>query len=148
MMSYPRALLSAALLCLAPLNMATATAYKWVDENGETHYSQSPPAATKAEVIKAPNASATTPAPEQKHYSTPAQKPAGYNQPSETDAKAEDAAVRAENCANARKNLETLKTAESVTVKDKNGLYHRVSDEERKARSEESQKRIDEFCAP
>ena len=138
MMSYPRVLLSTALLCLAPLHIASATAYKWVHENGETHYSQTPPTATTVEVIKIPNAAATIPA--------PAQNNTGSSQAPDNDAKAEDAAVRAENCASARKALETLETVENVTVKDKDGLYHRVNDEERKTRSEDARKKIDEFC--
>lgn len=148
MMPYPRALLTTALLCLVPLHMVAATAYKWVDENGETHYSQSPPPATKAEVIKTPNASATTPTPAQNPASTATQKPVDAKQPPDAKAKAEDAAVRDENCASARKNMETLQNSARVTVKDVDGLYHRLNDDERKTRIEDTQKRIDEFCAP
>ena len=56
--------------------------------------------------------------------------------------------MRAENCASAKKDLETLHNAPRVTVKDKDGLYHRLNDDERKTRVDESQKRVDEFCAP
>ncbi len=148
MMKSYRALISTALLCLVPLHMAAATAYKWIDENGETHYSQSPPTATKAEVIKTPTSPADAPAPEQKPANTAAQKPVDTKQPLDNKAKAEDAAVRAENCASASKDLETLQNSPRVTVKNKDGLYHRLNDEERKARIEETQKRVDEFCAP
>ena len=63
MMPYPRALVAAAILCVAPLHNAAATAYKWVDESGETHYSQSPPTATKAQIIETPTSPVTAPPP-------------------------------------------------------------------------------------
>ena len=147
MMSSPRILIATALLCLAPLHMAAATAYKWVDENGETQYSQTPPTATTSELIKTPTAPATNPAPEQMPSGSATQNPADSNPP-DAKAKAEDTAVRAENCANARKNLDILKNSPLVTVKDKDGLYHHLTDDERKARIAETQKRIDEFCKP
>lgn len=126
---------------------AFATAYKWVDENGETHYSQSPPAAVKTEVIKPPAGSAASIPKASAGVTSKAPATNDSAQPTpDAKAKAEDATVRAENCAIARKNLEVLKTAPRVTIKDQNGLYHRLSDEERKARSAEAQKRIDEFC--
>ncbi|MHB8745110.1 MAG: DUF4124 domain-containing protein [Gammaproteobacteria bacterium] len=145
-MSRPRLLLALASLSL--VQPAFATAYKWVDKDGETHYSQSPPTAVKTEVIKAPAGPAATPkaatAPSAK---SPASESAAKPTP-DAKAKAEDSAVRAENCASARKNLEVLKNAPRVTIKNPDGLYHRLNDDERKARSTEAQKRIDEFCAP
>ncbi|MHB8472298.1 MAG: DUF4124 domain-containing protein [Gammaproteobacteria bacterium] len=148
-MSRPRLLLALASLSL--VQPAFATAYKWVDKDGETHYSQSPPTAVKTEVIKAPAGPASTPATPKAATAPSAKSPASESAAKPTPdakAKAEDSAVRAENCASARKNLEVLKNAPRVTIKDQNGLYHRLNDDERKARSTEAQKRIDEFCAP
>lgn len=146
-MSRPRLLLALASLSL--VQPAFATAYKWVDENGETHYSQSPPTAVKTEVIKTPTGPAATPAVPKAPGAPAAKAPVSDSAAKPTPdakAKAEDAAVRAENCASARKNLEVLNNAPRVTIKDQNGLYHRLNDDERKARSVEAQKRIDEFC--
>lgn len=144
-LSCPRLLLALAASALA--QPALATAYKWVDQNGETHYSQSPPTATKTEVIKTPTAPAASVAKPATSVAPKAPATGSAAQPTpDAKAKAEDAAVRAENCASARKNLEVLNTAPRVTIKDQNGLYHRLTDEERKARSVEAQKRIDEFC--
>ncbi len=62
MMPIARVLVTTTLLCLLPLQGAVAAAYKWVDDKGETHYSQTPPSATKVEVIKTPSSSASAPA--------------------------------------------------------------------------------------
>lgn len=42
------------LLLILAVVTAGATIYKWVDEKGVTHYSQTPPAKQKAQEIQAP----------------------------------------------------------------------------------------------
>ncbi len=147
MMSTTRILTTATLLCLLPLQNAVAAAYKWVDNKGETHYSQTPPAATQVQVIRAPSNSSAAP-------STPGVQ-TGTNSPSESadgaaspsaSAKAEDAAIRTKNCSGARSNLDILNNAGDVTVKDANGLLHTLTPEERKIRIDAAEKSISEFC--
>ena len=147
MMPTVRVLVATTLLCLTPLQEALAAAYKWVDDKGETHYSQTPPSATKVEVIKTPSGTPSAPASTapQTNESAPAE-PATDAAASSEAAKAEDAAIRAKNCTMARSNLETLKNAGVVTVKDANGLLHNLTPDERKARTEEAENLIKEFC--
>ncbi len=142
-----RILATTALLCLIPLQGAVAAAYKWVDDKGETHYSQTPPTATKIEIIKTPSSAASTPAsPAPQTSKTTPSEPAAGAASSPEAAKAEDAAIRAKNCTMARSNLEALKNADEVTVKDANGLLHALTHDERKSRSEEAEKNIKEYC--
>jgi hypothetical protein len=146
MMPTTRILATTALLCLMPLQGAVAAAYKWTDDKGEIHYSQTPPSATKVEVINTPSgtsASPANPAPQTSDTETTNGDSAAR---SPEAAKAEDAAIRAKNCTAARSNLETLKNAGEVTVKDAQGLLHSLTPEERKSRIEETEKNIKEFC--
>jgi hypothetical protein len=147
MMPTARVLATTTLLCLMPLQGAVAAAYKWIDDKGETHYSQTPPNATKVEVIKTPYGTRPTPATTapQTGNTAPSEPSADTTSSPET-AKAEDAAIRAKNCTMARSNLEALKNAGEVTVKDANGLLHYLTPDERKSRSEEAAKSIKEFC--
>ena len=147
MMPIARVLVTTTLLCLLPLQGAVAAAYKWVDDKGETHYSQTPPSATQVEVIKTPSSSDSAPAATvpQTGTSAPSEPTAGAADTPEA-AKAEDAAIREKNCTMARSNLETLQNADEVTVKDANGLLHALTPEERKSRSEEAEKNIKEYC--
>jgi len=147
MMPIARVLVTTTLLCLLPLQGAVAAAYKWVDDKGETHYSQTPPSATQVEVIKTPSSSASAPAATapQTGTSAPSEPTAGAADTPEA-AKAEDAAIREKNCAGARRNLELLQTTGEVTVKDANGLLHVLTPDERKTRSEEAEKNIKEYC--
>lgn len=148
MMPTTRLVTAITLLCLIPLQGASAAAYKWVDDKGETHYSQTPPTATRVEVIKTPSSPSTSAAPPIEK-STPAPEPesgATGNADSNTAAKAEDAAIRAKNCTIARSNLDALDSAAEVTIKDANGLLHSLTPEERKSRRDEAEKHIKEFC--
>jgi len=148
MMPIARVLVTTTLLCLLPLQGAVAAAYKWVDDKGETHYSQTPPSATQVEVIKTPSSSGSAPAAAapQTGTSAPSEPTAGAAGTPEA-AKAEDASIREKNCASARRNLELLlKNTGEVTVKDENGLLHALTPDERKTRSEEAEKNIKEYC--
>lgn len=145
MMPTARVLVTSTLLCLMPLQGAVAAAYKWTDDKGETQYSQTPPTATKVEVIKTPASDPASTAPQTGKAATDESTADGAAGASNA-AKAEDAAIRAKNCSMARSNLETLKNAGEVTVKDANGLLHSLTPEERKSRSEEAEKNIKEFC--
>lgn len=144
MIPIARVLAVTALLGLLPLHGAVAAAYKWVDDKGEVQFSQTPPAAgTSYEVIKTPTSSA--PAAAAPENTAPSAATPATTSPAA--AKAEDAAIRAKNCAGARRNLEILKGSdEEVTIKDANGLLHTLSADERAARRQDAEKNIKEYC--
>ncbi|MEJ2115903.1 MAG: hypothetical protein P8X88_07645, partial [Gammaproteobacteria bacterium] len=53
--------------------------------------------------------------------------------------------IKAENCAIAQKNLESLTSRGQVTVKDCD-IYRKLSEEERQSRIQETQEQVSEFC--
>jgi len=126
---------------------AQAATYKWVDKDGNVHYSQRPPPDTNYERlnIKTPPPSSTPASP-----TTPAaQAPAATGQgSSSSDTVAQEMAknqeIRARNCEAAKKNLELYTVFKRVKKED--GSVVRLDDDERARLIEESKAAIKEFC--
>jgi len=122
--------------------MGTAQAaalYKWTDEQGNVHYSQSPPQNQKADRMQVKD----TPAPQPDEQNGQADN----GEQGIPDSAGQDPAEvesRKRNCEIARSNLEIYRT--SSRVKQSDGTVIVVSDEMRKAKMEEAQKLIDVFC--
>jgi hypothetical protein len=140
------------IIILAMLFSATSYAgntntYKWVDEQGNVHYSSRPPAGSNYEKLKVK----TPPA------SSSAQQPAtdgatsgttGSSQPSDGDVVADELAknqqIRAQNCEAAKKNLQAYTVFKRIKKPD--GTVVRLDDKERAQLIEESKANIKEFC--
>ncbi len=112
--------------------------YKWTDEKGQVHYSERPPFGMQAEAIK----------PEIGHS-----EPVNYGAATDNKVKEEktaDAGKKAlkdpERCAAARKNLDTLKTYARIKVKDENGEYRFLTQDEKQQNTNEAAKAIEESC--
>lgn len=125
-------------LCLAlTFNQAMADKlYKWTDAKGVTHYSQHPAANVKNEVI----------IPKTGHSD-----PVTHSVPTSTINTNSSAAAKAslkdpERCANARKNLDTLKTFARIKVKEDNGEFRYLTPDEQKQKIGEANKAIEESC--
>jgi Domain of unknown function (DUF4124) len=136
---------------LLPSAGANAEIYKWVDEHGQTHYSQQAPASGEAVTIDVP-----LPPPvdtdsvqdevqqliEQQRAAEQAELEAQQAQQSE----AERQAAIAENCAIARDNLRLYQDNPGSRLVDENGNVYRLTEEERQQKIQESQQQIEEFC--
>lgn len=145
-----------ALLCLFTLNLATATeVYKWVDQDGITHYSARPPVdergyeqlnihSRRYEPI--PNSSVAA--------NTNDQANDGQNSADNSDDVTQPGAevvVKnrekiAQNCERARSNISTINNRRRVMLNDENGEPRRMTDDERTALLRESQNYLDEWC--
>ncbi len=133
------------LLC-APLQ---AQVYKWQDEKGETHYSQTPPPGAPAHRLQLHGTPrhAGQPDPHLKQRLEAfdrrrQQEQEAQHKRAET---AEQAALRKQNCASARSNLQTLESHGQIKLKE-GEAYRILSEEERQAKIAEARKQIDEFC--
>lgn len=126
--------------CLAlTFNQAMADKlYKWTDDKGVTHYSQHPAANVKNEVI-IPKTGHSDPV----TYTAPTSTPT-HNANSSAAAKA--SLKDPERCANARKNLDTLKTFARIKVKENNGEFRYLTPDEQKQKIGEANKAIEESC--
>jgi hypothetical protein len=131
---------------------AHADVYRWVDENGVTVYSQTPPPEGGADKIK-PN------------VSTPSRSAAGTQKQldamrkdldeylkDKSEAKQERREqekrekIAAANCVTARANLENLEAAAGRLIRLPDGSYTRLTEEERQQRLDEARKATDDYC--
>jgi uncharacterized protein DUF4124 len=118
---------------------ASAGLYKWVDNEGNVHYSQKRPRDKQYKRIKAP-----APAPESSkplYQSSKQNKKAGNVVASET---AKNEKIRATNCAKAKKNLNSYTVYRRI--RDKDGKVTILDDKVRAQRIEDAKKAISEYC--
>ena len=128
------------------LGSAEARVYRWVDENGVTVYSQSPPATGQAEEVKV-HTSTAAPAPQSpENPDTDTGNDAAPEAGPSKEEIAESNRIKAENCQAARHNLDMYRNLGNKLVKTPDGLYKRLSEEERQAKIQESQRLMDEYC--
>ena len=119
---------------------AFAGLYKWVDDEGNVHYSQKRPIDKQFKKLKAPAA----PAPQKSkslYTSENNKKPSGGVVKAET---AKNAKIRADNCTGAKKNLETYTLYRRIQGKD--GKVAVLDDKERAKGIEDAKQAISEFC--
>ena len=122
---------------------ASAGLYKWVDEEGNVHYSQKRPRDQEYKRLKAP-----PPAPESSkplyQSATPA---SGKKSNASSTAKAEtekNLKIRAENCTKAKKNLQLYQIYRRV--RDKDGNVKPIDDKVRAQQIESAKKAISQYC--
>jgi len=142
-------LLAIALALLLPLGAAQAVTYKWVDKDGHTVYSQTPPESGNYQIIDEPSA----PPPSDTAADTNAPPSASSDAAADKGQKATDKTVqrlseksakaREKNCEAAKKNLQIYQVYRRIMV---NGKAVRLSDEERQKRIDKAKQDIEEFC--
>lgn len=141
--------------CISLLLVTAALAgpvYKWT-EDGRVIYSQTPPApgvpfeivfekeiGKNTSVAKANSSSSTS--------SSTFEERREQRKQSEADKKVmeESNKIKAENCAIATKNMESLTSRGQVTIKD-GDVYRKLSEEERQAKIQETKDQVAEFCS-
>lgn len=143
-------------VCLALLSLlisfsASAEIFKWVDENGQTHYSQSPPESGEAETIDVPPPPPIAPESDNNEVDALIEKQQADEQAElEAQEKAEQEAEReaqlATNCQVATDNLRGYQNNPGRRVIDEDGNAARLSEEERQQKIQELQDKIDLYC--
>ena len=129
---------------------ATAKMYKWVDENGATQYSSTPPVGADVQVIKPPPKVDSESAQKQLNSLKELQK-------SDTEAQsaAKEEKIKADQvvkekkktCASAKKNLESYNVGQgSRLYKTESGEYIRYNQEQIDEKTKENQKIVRENC--
>ncbi len=139
--------LTTAITALTLATMAPAATYKWVDDQGNVHYSQYPPPDKQYERlnIKTPRPSPSSdPAPTGAAQPTTGTTGSGTSTKLVEDELAKNKALREQNCKSAKKNLEIYTVYKRF--KDKDGNIVRMDDAERQQKIDESKRNIEEFC--
>ncbi|MDR3416358.1 MAG: DUF4124 domain-containing protein [Nevskia sp.] len=136
----------ALLLCCLPL-AASADIYKWVDDKGQVHYSQNPPAQGHYEDV--------TPQLPMSGTTTGGSRPAGRS--AAASGNADDRAAQqalqskadnAERCAKAREQISYLqeKTAHRLFVTGEDGQPARMTDEQFNQELQDAQAAASKYC--
>jgi len=125
--------------------------YKWVDDEGNTHYSQQAPKNQDAKIIKAPPPPARSAADAQQEIDTLIEKQSGTFEAKQEERRAnkEAAKEQAETekfCQANRHNLQQYKDNPNRRSLDADGNVTRQTEEERQAKIAEIQQRLDEHC--
>ncbi len=129
--------------------LTQAAMYKWVDKDGNTHYTQQPPSDTTYERInvhtQSPSGSSSSSQSNGPTYSTPSSSSNGGDASAvikQQEAKGEE--MRQKNCAAAKQQLETYTAFRRIRKKDGSVVY--LDDNERAKRIEDAKSAIKEFC--
>lgn len=129
--------------------LATAAMYKWVDEEGVTHYTQQPPPdGIQAETLKPPPKVDTDAAIEKldsQQKQVEELREGRLKGKEEEMKKAEEAALQKENCRKATEKLSSLERPR-VNLVNEDGSYTRVTEEYRQEQMEIAKERVKEFC--
>ncbi|MCW8901817.1 MAG: DUF4124 domain-containing protein [Gammaproteobacteria bacterium] len=132
-----RILLLSTLMILA--SSASAGLYKWIDNDGNVHYSQKPPRDQQFKRLKAPAAAPENSKP--LYQETKLKDKAGNIVATET---AKNEQIRATNCENAKNNLSSYQR--SRRIRDKDGNVKTLDDNERSKQIENAKQAINDFC--
>lgn len=146
------------ILIAVSLTLILATAahagnvYKWSDQ-GKVIYSQTPPASgIDFEIVFQNEFGSKTPIAnvdaDSSNSSSSFEERREQRKQNENDKKLiqESNKIKAENCAIAKNNMESLTSRGQVTVKD-GDIYRKLSEEERQAKIQETQEQVSEYCS-
>lgn len=128
-----------------------AQIYKWVDENGQTHYSEQPPASGEAQQINVPPPPPIDPDAarediEELIESQQAADQAEQEAAEQAEQAARQQAILKENCRIARENLRLYQNNPGRRMLDEEGNVTRLREEERQQKIQEYQEQVDQFC--
>ena len=132
-----RILLLTAIMIFA--SSASAGLYKWVDDEGNVHYSQKRPRDQQFKRLKAP-----PPAPDNAKTLYKSNKPAEKSGKTAASETAKNKEIRAKNCAQAKKKLTNFQVHRRM--RDKDGNVAVIGDKERTKQIENATKAISNYC--
>jgi uncharacterized protein DUF4124 len=128
-----------------------ADVYKWVDEKGQTHYSQTAPENQNAEMLKAPPPPASLPEDAQQQIDTLIEqqteaRKAQEEQLAKQQQQAEQKQILEDNCKLAKSNLQIYMDNPGRRVLKEDGTVIRPTEEDRQQKIQEAKQDIKEYC--
>lgn len=145
------------LVCLAFIlsSLFTTTAfaeiYKWLDKNGQTHYSQQAPRGIPSTLIKAPPPPALNPDIAQQHIDElinqqQTEDQLRLEQKNQQRAEAENETNLETNCNTAQQQLQQYQNNPGRKSIDADGNVTRLTEEERQQQIQELQEKVTKYC--
>ncbi len=149
MSTFTNRLLLGATLIVVSLSVHAAF-YKWVDANGVTQYSQSPPPSGHYQVMRSsPPPGDTNPGQSPVDTSPPTQNSAtspAAAAPPDKQQQARQQAAREQNCQLAKQRLTQLENHPRVRITAADGSVRVMSEEEKQAKLLETRKIVNDMC--
>ncbi len=138
-MKYLYCFLMLSVLAFSGASQAAEKIYRWVDDEGVTHFTAHPPKNRESELVRVQTGRSD---PVKKEDSTPESQSANTNQGDPATQQGRDDAYR---CSIAQENLRVLQTSARVQVQE-NGEIRYLNEEEKRERTEQAQQIINESC--
>jgi hypothetical protein len=139
-----------AVLLAVGSGLVAAQTYKWTDENGKVHFSDSPPPDRKADPVTIKPAVPANPATAGQRRDWQAQleesRMRGLQAQQQKDADERKAKTAEYNCVQARRQLDTLVNGRAIYSVDKDGQRQYLDDKDRPARIRAAQERAEQYC--
>jgi len=137
-------------ILLSP-SQGVAKTYKWVDDNGVTQYTATPPPAGDYKTIKDPAKPAVDPVKaqgelEERLKAFNKRQDEQSKEKAEATKKAEETATAKKNCEQAKKNLDVLQNRVRIRYTEKDGSLRFLGKEERKANIKRANEAIKSYC--
>ena len=152
---FQRLALTCIVLFLASTSLAAGESgiYKWVDDNGEVHYSRESSAGRDVKKMKIVAPPPVVEVVDDKHVSPPAEvmDAASANENDGADAgmtKAEYDRLSKENCATARRNHVAFQEGKNKSYMSPDGKVIQLTEEVRLQRISEAEQQIEKYCHP
>jgi hypothetical protein len=128
-----------------------AETYKWVDKDGQTHYSQQAPRDITATIIKDPSPPAIDPDAAQQQIDQlinqqDSEAQLRLEQQNQKEVEAVNEANKQRNCNKAKKQLQQYQNNPGRRAIDADGNVSRLAEEERQKKIQESQASITKYC--
>ncbi len=147
--------LTAVLVVLTSVSSAAGKhgIYKWVDDSGAVHYTQTPPPNRETQELKPAPGPADDPdaiSSQLKEQTDAMEKRQTEKRQGAADAQqwAEIQKIRRENCATAKANLAKLQQGGNRAYRTPDGEVVRLTEEDRQQRIDEANRQIKENCSP
>jgi len=139
---------------LSSLLAATATfaeTYKWVDKNGQTHYSQKAPRDIAVTIIKAPPPPAIDPNTAQQQIDDlikqqESDEQATIERQNQQKTEADNQANQEKNCKIAQQQLQEYQNNPGRRMIDADGNTSRPTEEQRQQKIQEAQENVNTYC--
>ena len=133
------------LILVISTTLSAGTSHKWVDENGNVHYGDSPPVKIKSQNVHVQSAPSNPgKALPRLKSSASGQQPGGDNSTGDQPQAFADQAQKI--CETARKDLQVISTSNRIKLAQADGTTRYLSDEEIAERKALSQAEVDRYC--
>jgi len=130
------------LMLLASMPLNAGTIHKWVDEQGNVHYSDAPPVSVKTEGVRVQSAP-SDPGKALPRLSSPDSSQTAANGSSNADVPADQARVA---CERAQEDLRVINNSSRIKLRSADGSTRYLTSEEIEERKTESEAEVERFC--